>query len=225
MAQTSAKPEASMEIHSPEHPIRSLRDFLTHIATVTCGILIALGLEQLVERHHNHVLAAHAREDFGAELAENRTRVEAALASDKTIAAWLDANIAYGDGRLKHAKATQDPTLEKTPTRLFLVLPSSAWDVGLATQAVNQLGFAEARALSRAYNRQATLNGLEAVAREQWLSVARWQGSDTDKLSDAELVDLLRDLRVADAYAYALAGLEASVLENYAKATASLVAR
>jgi hypothetical protein len=38
-----------MELHLPG-PIRSLKDFLTHLGIITLGILIALGLEQTAAR-------------------------------------------------------------------------------------------------------------------------------------------------------------------------------
>jgi hypothetical protein len=40
-----------MEIHKPK-PTHSLREFLTEIGTIICGILIALGLEQGLEWAH-----------------------------------------------------------------------------------------------------------------------------------------------------------------------------
>jgi hypothetical protein len=50
-----------MELHAPGGPVRSLKDFFVHIGVVTLGILIALGLEQLVEAHHRSHLAKIAR--------------------------------------------------------------------------------------------------------------------------------------------------------------------
>jgi len=38
-----------VDLHVPEGPIRSLKDFLLHIVIVTIGILIALGLENTRE--------------------------------------------------------------------------------------------------------------------------------------------------------------------------------
>ena len=42
-----------MEIHKPK-AAHSVREFLVEIGTITCGILIALGLEQAVEQVHWH---------------------------------------------------------------------------------------------------------------------------------------------------------------------------
>jgi hypothetical protein len=57
-----------MEIHAPERPIHSFKDFALHIAIVTCGILIALGLEGIREAVHNHYLVHETRENVRAEM-------------------------------------------------------------------------------------------------------------------------------------------------------------
>jgi hypothetical protein len=60
-----------VEVHPPEHPIHSFRDFAVHILTIVVGLLIAIGLEQSVEWvHHKHVVA-EARENIRTELEHN----------------------------------------------------------------------------------------------------------------------------------------------------------
>lgn len=63
-----------MELHAPGGPVRSLKDFLVHIGVVTLGILIALGLEQLVEAHHRSQLAKTAVASFRKELVYDEGR-------------------------------------------------------------------------------------------------------------------------------------------------------
>ena len=212
-----------MEITPPEHPIRSWREFLSHILTVTCGILIALGLEQMVELHRAHTLAGHARADFRAELANNREKIEATRASDHANGDWLASLTAYGEARLKpnHPKLG-DPKGPPATERTFVMLPTSAWEVAVATQAVNQLDFGEARALSAAYNRIAVLNGLSAQARSQWIELSGWRGSDPATLSDGDLRTLLRILYVGFAYAHSLEARDTSVLAAIDTAAAVL---
>lgn len=57
-----------MELHAPESPIHSLKDFAVHIAVVTCGILIALGLEGVREAVHNRTLVRETRENVRFEM-------------------------------------------------------------------------------------------------------------------------------------------------------------
>jgi hypothetical protein len=60
-----------MEFHAPESPIHSFKDFLIHISVVTCGILIALGLEGIREAVHNHHLVRDTRENVRFEIGVN----------------------------------------------------------------------------------------------------------------------------------------------------------
>ena len=41
-----------LDVHPPHHPTHGWRDFFIHIATITVGLLIAVGLEQTVETLH-----------------------------------------------------------------------------------------------------------------------------------------------------------------------------
>ena len=68
-----------MEVHPPHQPMHTWRDFFVHIATITIGLLIAIGLEQSVEwLHHRHIVH-QSRENIRRELAENRRSAHADL--------------------------------------------------------------------------------------------------------------------------------------------------
>jgi hypothetical protein len=47
-----------LDVHPPHAPTHTWKDFFIHIATITVGLLIAIGLEQTVEAIHHH----HQRE-------------------------------------------------------------------------------------------------------------------------------------------------------------------
>jgi len=83
-----------MDLHPPGGPVRSLKDFFIHIGVVTLGILIALGLEQLVESHHRAHLAEVAVAGFRRELAFNEDQVRDVLARIPEKQAKVDAAIA-----------------------------------------------------------------------------------------------------------------------------------
>jgi hypothetical protein len=53
-----------LDVHPPHHPTHTWRDFFIHIATIVVGLIIAVGLEQLVEAIHRH----HERVDLRASL-------------------------------------------------------------------------------------------------------------------------------------------------------------
>jgi len=49
-----------LDVHPPHQTAHTWRDFFIHIATISVGLLIAIGLEQSVEAIHHH----HQREDL-----------------------------------------------------------------------------------------------------------------------------------------------------------------
>jgi len=60
-----------MEIHHPDKPIHSKKDFIVHMLTVVLGILIALGFEAMVQWGHHRTLVREAKENLAAEIALN----------------------------------------------------------------------------------------------------------------------------------------------------------
>lgn len=61
-----------LDIHPPHHAASTWRDFVIHIATITVGLFIALGLEQTVEalhhRHQRHLLEENLRDELRSNL-------------------------------------------------------------------------------------------------------------------------------------------------------------
>lgn len=53
-----------IDVHPAPHAAQTWREFLTHIATIVLGIIIAIGLEQVVEIIHHH----HQRQNLEAAL-------------------------------------------------------------------------------------------------------------------------------------------------------------
>ena len=64
-----------MDIHKPK-AAHSWREFLIEIGTIICGILIALGLEQVVESVHRGSEVREAREALHKELSINAQGAE-----------------------------------------------------------------------------------------------------------------------------------------------------
>jgi hypothetical protein len=74
------------EAHAPHEPIHNWRGFLTHIATVTIGLLIAIALEQSVESLH-HLLQRHQLQH---DLREEANRNRGILMTDLRLASETD---------------------------------------------------------------------------------------------------------------------------------------
>lgn len=116
--------DAMLDVHPPHAAIHGWRDFFIHIATITIGLLIALGLEQTVEYVHHLDQLATVRQEIAAELDANRriatlnekefARVGAALAKDMEI---------LRTARAQNAPVTGDLDYEW----LFYRTPDGAW--------------------------------------------------------------------------------------------------
>jgi hypothetical protein len=206
-----------MDIHPPHSPINSVRDFLLQIFTVTCGIVIALGLEAFVTWRSDEALAQVTRADFRAEISENLAKLEQMKPGMQSDFKWMVAMIEYGEGKLRHQNGKQPAGPD---TRSFPALPKSAWDTALATQAIHRLRFAEARQLAATYSIQAALNDLEDHAEHQWLSLA--SVGDPDALPEADMRAALGNLRVAIAYTGSILAAEEKVMTSYRQALAAI---
>jgi hypothetical protein len=75
-----------LEPHAPHEAIRSWRSFVVHIATITIGLLIAIGLEQCVEYLH-HV---HQRRQLQHDLLEEARRNRDILTTDLGLESQAD---------------------------------------------------------------------------------------------------------------------------------------
>ncbi len=64
-----------LDVHPPHAATHTWRDFFIHIATIVIGLLIAIGLEQLVERVHQHYELRETREALARELESNRAHL------------------------------------------------------------------------------------------------------------------------------------------------------
>lgn len=83
-----------LDIHVPEHSTRTWRDFLVHIATIVIGLLIAIGLEQVVEYlHHRHQLH-EARAAIREELEVNTRLLDRILAATEVAKTAMQRNAA-----------------------------------------------------------------------------------------------------------------------------------
>ncbi len=54
----------SPHVHAPQQGIHTWRDFIVHIAVVTVGLLLAIGLQQIVETVHHQSQRAHLEEQM-----------------------------------------------------------------------------------------------------------------------------------------------------------------
>ncbi len=140
-----------MEVHPPEHAIHNWRDFFIHIGTITIGLLIALGLEGLVEYQHHRHLVHTAHLDLRNEMITNReildrdetdlANVRRALLQDLTTLRSLPA-----------APAT--PAAKITASWAWEGLSESAFTTARETNAFGYMPYEEVQDLDMVYRQQ-----------------------------------------------------------------------
>jgi hypothetical protein len=199
-----------MEFHLPE-PIRNLKDFFYHLGIVTLGILIALGLEQIVEAHHRAKIGRSSVDGFRRELIDNRERVNEILASLPKSRAQIEAQIAkvnaLGDTAAKAAVPIDYPDLH------FLLMSSAAWDTAIAVQALYYIPAEDAKRFSRAYG------AFEVFMSEERTGVAAWQdlrrfGQDAGILTPGQRRDFIEQLHRYESYTYVVEMIGQGTLQD-----------
>ena len=124
-----------MDIHAPEHPIHTWREFAIHIAVVTVGILIAIGLEGVRESFATHHLLRETRQTFRDETAvalDNMSRELPRVSSGSNTLQTLVAQMpALGMSRPEQVLATLKTV--QNPNYFF---SANAWQAALSTGAL-----------------------------------------------------------------------------------------
>lgn len=158
-----------MEIHHPESPIHSTREFLFHMFTVVLGILIALGMEGIVEWAHHRALVREARENIATEIRKNKENVDTDL-----------AEIRKREEELNHVIEAMRQ-LEKAPGSFkhgwlgFHVtnrdLYSTAWQTATVSGAVTYMKYDELNRYTDVYLTQQAFTSLQEQALNQMITI------------------------------------------------------
>lgn len=187
-----------MDIHAPEHPIHTWREFGIHIAVVTVGILIAIGLEGVRESFVTHHLLRETREGFKGETALALDYMSRELPS-----------VAAGSQNL-HALVEQMPALAKShPEQVVAVLKSvqnpnyffsaNAWQAALSTGALAHMSPTEASTYAWASQSTKTYTEWQGKALDaQMRTDAFWQSHPHPTAAEIAQGDELIRLFAAD---------------------------
>lgn len=169
-----------MEIHKPK-AAHSVREFLTEIGTIVCGILIALGLEQAVEAWHWHEVVGEEREALRDEIGQLRGAMKgrfelepcfvARLAEVKEIVRRHDGNQPLGiTGSMGR------PLYPPTPRPL--------WELAVADQSLSHMKLAEKRRFTDAYNWLSVYDPITNDERTAWRTLQVLNHAETLTAAD-----------------------------------------
>jgi hypothetical protein len=143
-----------MEIHSPDAPIHSWRDFAIHLVIITIGLFIALSLEGLVEYVHHRHLLHEARANIRQEIENNHEAAQKDLL-------LLQKNIELERVNIKSIRALQsDPHFHGSVINRmdFDSMDDAAWRTARDTGALAFMPYAEVQRYSDLYMMEGLVN-------------------------------------------------------------------
>jgi len=181
-----------MDLHVPEGPIRSIKDFLIHIGIVTIGILIALCLEQAIEAYHRAHLAHQAVDGFTRELTSDRTVLKEVLSADDTAQAkiieWIDDLSSATPHRIGKGEDTDLPGVH------FDIMSTASWDTAMATQALTEIPYERVHRYAGAYDAVRVFIDVERRGLADWQDLHAF-GNDPTVMSPEQRRALIERMR------------------------------
>ena len=158
-----------MDIHAPEGPTNSFKDFAIHIVIVTIGILIALGLEGIRETIYEHRVVRDARENFHAELQANRSNLDKELQNDKKTLAQLNQIVVDLPQLRRNPAQLVERVADIKPSGYFF--SSSRWESALSTGALGHMSVGEVNRYAEVNFLVHTYTSLESHANYDWVQL------------------------------------------------------
>lgn len=197
-----------MDLHPPEQPIRTLKDFGLHLCVVTVGILIALGLEQVVEAHHRASVAREAVEGFRRELTDNRDLVKIVLEAMPEVRSRIHAQL-----DLLNTIPVPAGARFKNPGVHYNPLYAASWDTAIATQAMGYLPYDTVKKYSQAYTNLRVFSDEERIMLSAWHDLQAY-GEDLSAMTPDQRRALAEQLHRYDSFTFSLDSAGEGVLKS-----------
>lgn len=183
-----------MDVHAPHQPIHGWKDFTIHLATITIGLLIAVGIEGLVELHREHVLVKEARATLRQEIQNNAAPMKDALDGIIKQRADLAKDVAL----LRRIQANpRDEAAQKgSMNATFQVkgFTTTAWKTAQATNALSYIPYDEAEKYASLYNFQSAFESKQDEIMQNEVTLLGLITSFGDKDLTAEQASRLLEL-------------------------------
>jgi hypothetical protein len=173
-----------VDVHPPQHPILSVKEFMVHLLAITIGLLIALGLEGSVEWLHHRHLANDARENIVQEVRANQADVVRQLSALPAEEKRLDEILSLVDDEQHHRP--HKPLGDFMWTGVLL--NDSAWNATSSTGAIAFMDYSEVKGYSQLYAVQKVYGSItdRDLAGRHEMNVFLERMEAPDKPSDAE---------------------------------------
>ncbi len=206
-----------LDVHPPEHGIHNVREFLLHLFTITCGLLIALALENAAEAVHHRRERREAEEKIRQELGENQQQIRDADQVVKEEISDLSAILKFLQARSKGQPG------DATHLRLsYTVRPTkdAAWRTASATGVLSYMPYDLVQRFATAYHTQDELQLLNRETLNEYLQLESYvvTGFDPGSLSADDVKTALPQVRQTVAHLGAMRDYDRSILADYADA-------
>lgn len=155
-----------LDVHPPHHATHTWTDFFIHIATIVVGLLIAIGLEQLVEHVHERYQLREMRQALLDEEAANRRD----FAENSINWRWEMVALENDLMVLRYVQQHPGTPQTKLPGVLFwdeypIRVEDAAWAAAEQNGLVHLMPLEEANRLRRMYS---FLDGLTKQNLDDW---------------------------------------------------------
>lgn len=206
-----------MEIHTPDSPVHSFRDFVVHLVMISLGVLIALGAEGVVQALHHRHLVAEANSSLRAEMQENRATLDKNLPMLKHNEELLRQSLEDVRNLKKDRKAkAHDINLNLN----FFGLSDTSWRTAEATGALALMSYQQAQDYAGYYDVQSLMNRLIDSLEDSWLDMSAAfdpLGSDPSRMDDRQLDEVQRRLQLTLGRLIAVENIGRSLDDLYVK--------
>lgn len=131
-----------------------MKDFLLHLLTITIGLLIAVGIEGLVELHREHRLANEARATMREEIEHNHHEMSGFLIDMNKQKASIQRDVESLTKILVNPKDKEAQKANIDATFRTIGLRDTAWKTAQTTGALTFMPYTEAQRYSNVYSSQ-----------------------------------------------------------------------
>jgi hypothetical protein len=191
--ETAKEYEAMLDVHPAHHAASSWKEFFIHIATIVLGLLIAVGLEQMVEYfHHRHELAV-VREELRGEREANKD----SFASETINWRWETAELKNNLMVLAYLQMHPATLDEKLPGSLVWFHASSvhseaAWDAAKNSGVTSLMPREEVEQYEDTYDQLKKIDDARALAWGGLNEASRYELADNrlSHLSPAQIGEI-----------------------------------
>ncbi len=163
-----------LDVHAPEHSIGGVRDFFLHLFTITCGLLIALGLENAAEAVHHRRDRKEAQESIRRELEDNREGArrgaQIVFKERDALQSLLTFVEARSEGRQDALPSTAGFGFSETE------IPDAAWRTASSTGVLAYMDYQQVQRYAGAYREQELLQRQEQAALNDILQLGSFFG-------------------------------------------------